>query len=213
VAEFVFDCVGAAAEPYAAGPTLAFRIRIAETTGTPVHAIALRCQLRIQPQRRRYSAAEAQRLHDLFGEPQRWSDTLKPMQFASVSTMVGGFSGSTEVALPVPCTYDLEVAAARYFHSLDDGTAPLLLLYSGSAFLKQGNGFAVEPVPWTAESAYPLPVAVWRDMMDRHFPHAGWIRCDRDTIDALGRYKSRRALPTWDSTILALLSEVTADEH
>jgi len=213
VATFVFDCVDAGAEPYAAGPTLSFRIRIAETTGTPVEAIALRCQLRIEPQRRRYGTAEEERLQDLFGVRQRWADTLKPMQFATVSTMVGRFTGSTELAVPVPCTYDLEVGAARYFHSLDDGDVPLLMLFSGTAFLKQGNGFLVEPVPWSAESPYRLPVAVWREMMDTHFPHAGWIRCDRDTIDALGRYKSAHALPTWDATIRALLGEVMADER
>ena len=213
MATFVFDCLDAKADPYAAGPTLTFTIRVAETTGTPVHALALRCQLRIEPHRRRYTATEAQRLHDLFGDRDRWSDTLKPLQFAMVSTMAGGFTGSTEVELPVPCTYDLEVGASRYFDGLDDGTIPLLLLYSGTAFLKQGNGFAVQPVPWTAESAYPLPVEVWREMIDRHFPNAGWIRCHRDTIDALGRYKSRHALPTWDSTIQALLTEAVDDEH
>jgi Family of unknown function (DUF6084) len=213
VAQFVFDCIDAVAEPYAAGPTLSFRVRIAETTGTPVHAMALRCQIRIEPQRRRYGTAEAERLQDLFGVPERWSDTLKPLQFANVSTMVGRFTGSTEVALPVPCTYDLEVGPVRYLHSLDDGAIPLLLLYSGIAFLKQDNGFAVEPVPWTAESPYRLPVSVWREMMDGHFPHAGWLRLNLDTIDALGRYKSRHALPTWDVTIRALLAEVLADER
>ena len=37
---------------------------------------------------RRYTAAEAERLADLFGETSRWADTLKPMQFATVSAMV-----------------------------------------------------------------------------------------------------------------------------
>jgi Family of unknown function (DUF6084) len=212
MANFVFDCVSARSEPYAVTPTLAFTVRIAETTGVAVHAIALRCQLRIEPQRRRYSAEEGGRLADLFGEPTRWGDTLKPMQFATVSVMVPGFTGSTEVDLLVPCTYDLEVASARYFSALDDGTVALLMLYSGTAFLKNGTGIAIEQVPWSAESTYRLPVDVWRGMVQRDFPNAGWIRCSRETIDALGRFKTRRALPTWDATIEALLAEVVARE-
>jgi hypothetical protein len=212
VANFVFDCVAARAEPYAVTPTLAFTVRIAETTGASVHAIALRCQLRIEPHRRRYTAEEGEKLADLFGEPARWADTLKPMQFANVSAMVPGFTGATEIDVLVPCTYDLEVASARYFHALDDGTVALLLLYSGTVFLKRDNGFTVEQVPWSAESTYRLPVDVWREMVQRDFPNAGWIRCNRETIDALGRYKTRRALPTWDATIEALLAEVVARE-
>jgi len=212
MATFVFDCVSARSEPYAVTPTLAFTIRIAETTGVAVHAIALRCQLRIEPQRRRYSAEEGSRLADLFGEPTRWGDTLKPMQFATVSAMVPGFTGGTEIDVLVPCTYDLEVASARYFSALDDGTVALLMLYSGTVFLKDGTGIAIEQVPWSAESTYRLPVDVWRGMVQRDFPNAGWIRCSRETIDALGRFKTRRALPTWDATIEALLAEVVARE-
>jgi Family of unknown function (DUF6084) len=212
VAHLVFDCVGARAEPHTIAPTMAFTVRIAETTGASIHAIALRCQLRIEPQRRRYSAAEAERLNDLFGDPSRWADTLKPMQFATVSTMVSTFTGWIEISLPVPCSYDLEIAAARYFHGLDDGTVPLLMLYSGTVFIAAENGFTVEPVPWSAESAYRLPVSIWQELVDRYFPNSGWIRCGRDTLDALGRYKSRHALPTWDSAVQALLAEAVTRE-
>jgi len=207
VATLVFDCIDARAERYAVTPTLAFTVRVAETTGARVHAIALRCQLRIEPQRRRYADAEAERLGDLFGTPDRWADTLKPMQWATVQVMVPGFTGATDVELPVPCTYDLEVASARYFHALDDGTVALLMLYSGTVFLATDAGYTVEPVPWRAESTYRLPVAVWREMVDRDFPNAGWIRCSRETLDALARVKHRLALPTWDATIEALLAE------
>lgn len=212
MAHLVFDCVAARAEPYAMVPTMAFTVRIAETTGANVYAIALRCQLRIEPQRRRYSPEEAERLGDLFGDPSRWADTLKPMQLATVSTMVTKFTGWIEISLPVPCTYDLEIAAARYFHGLDDGTVPLLMLYSGTVFLASDNGITVEPVPWSAESNYRLPVTVWQELVDRYFPNSGWIRCSRETLDALGRYKSRNALPTWDSAVQALLAEAVTRE-
>jgi hypothetical protein len=207
VAHLVFDCVGARAEPYAAAPILVLQVRISEPAGEPVHAIALRCQIRVEPQRRRYSDREAERLHDLFGDRSRWADTVKPLQVATVQVMVPGFTGATEVDVPVPCTYDLEVASARYFAGLDDGTVPLLLLFSGTVFVKRDGGFAVEQVPWSAESSLPMPVQVWRDMMDRYFPDSAWLRCSRETLDALGRFKSRHALPTWDATLAELLKQ------
>ena len=205
--DLVFDCTDARPERYAAVPTLQLKLRISETTGTQVHAIALRCQIRIEPQRRRYSAQEADGLLELFGEPPRWGDTLKPMQFATVSLMVPGFTGSCEVDLPVPCTYDFEVAAAKYLHALGDGEVPLLLLFSGTVFTKGLSGFSVEQVPWPKEATYRLPVSVWREIMDRFFPGSGWIRIRRDTLDALQRVKAVRALTTWDDVLEALFKE------
>jgi hypothetical protein len=73
VAELVFDWLGARAERFSVVPTLTLCLRISETTGQPVDAIALRCQIRIEPHRRRYGEAEARRLHDLFGDPSRWA--------------------------------------------------------------------------------------------------------------------------------------------
>jgi hypothetical protein len=104
MADLAFGCTGASAERYAATPTLSFALTITESAGVPVHAIALRCQIRIEPQRRRYSAVEARRLHDLFGDTSRWADTVKPIQVATVTTMVPAFSALTEIGLPVPCT-------------------------------------------------------------------------------------------------------------
>jgi hypothetical protein len=205
VARFDFECAGARAESCAVTPTLAFTIRVAETSGTAVHALALRCQIRLEPWQRRYTTAESERLADLFGETSRWDQTLRPMQLATVSAFVPGFTGATEFDLPVPCSYDLEIASTRYFHALDDGTVGLLLLYSGTAFLDDGCGFSVQQLPWSAESRYRLPTSIWREMVERDFPGSGWLRCSRETLDALGRFKSRHALPTWDRAIQALL--------
>lgn len=202
----VFECVDAAAERFAVSPTLALKLQVAETTGEQIHAVALRCQIRIAAQQRRYSAAEAERLLELFGETARWGETLKPLHFTNLSLMVPGFVGSTTVDLPVPCTYDFEVAATKFLHALDEGEIPLLLLFSGTIFYKRESGFAVEQVPWHKEATFRLPVRVWREMMDLYFPNSGWIRMHRDTLDALLLYKARRALPTWDQTIAALLA-------
>jgi hypothetical protein len=211
--ELVFDCLGARSDPYAAGPTMTFRLRIAETTGERVHAIALRCQLRIEPQKRRYTDAEAQQLDGLFGDRSRWAETLRPLQFAEVSAMVPGFTGSVEVDVAVPCTYDLEIAASSYFHALDEGDIPLVLLFSGTVFLRGDNGFNVAQVPWHKEATCRVPVTEWRAMMDRFYPDSGWLRLSRDTLAALGAYKNARVLATWEQAITALLAEVGAHER
>jgi hypothetical protein len=192
---------------YAATPTLTVALQITESTGVKVHAIALRCQVRIEPHRRRYSADEARRLSDLFGDPSRWAETVKPIQLAMVSTMVPGFTSLTEIELPVPVSYDLEVASGRYLHGLDDGTVPLLLLFSGTVFIANGDSFSVELIPWSSEASYRMPVTVWQDVVNDHFPGGGgWLRCGRETLDALSAYKSENAYPTWDATLAALLA-------
>lgn len=204
--DFSFTCTGVRADPYAAGPTLVFRLRVTASAETRVHALALRCQIRIEPARRGYEPAEADGLGDLFGERSRWGTTLQPLQFATVTVMVPSFTGTTETDVAVPCTYDLDIAATRYFAALEDGEAPLLMLFSGTAFTGTG-GFHVEPVPWDQEAACRLPVTVWREMIDQHFPGCGWIRLPGDAMDALLAFRSRHALPSWEATVRALLDE------
>jgi hypothetical protein len=210
MAELVFDWLGARAERYSAVPSLTLRLRISETSGQRVDAIALRCQIRIEPHRRRYSEAEAQRLHDLFGDPSRWADTLKPLQFTTVPVMVPGFTGSTELDLPVPFTYDLQISSARYFASLDDGEVPLLLLFSGTVFAVTDGRLSVQLVSWSKEAPCRIPVELWREAIDVHFPNSAWIKISNHTLEELQRFKNRHALPTWEATLRALL-EPAAD--
>ena len=206
MADLIFGCTGATAERYAATPTLTFALTITERSGVRVHAIALRCQIRIEPHRRRYTAAEAQRLHDLFGDPSRWAETVKPIQLATVTTMVPTFTAVTETdadgAGHLRPGGDLGPLPA----GLDDGTIPLLLLFSGTVFVANGDGFSVELVPWSAEASYRMPVSVWRELVDVHFPNSAWLRCSRETLDELSTFKARHALPTWDATLTALLA-------
>ncbi|MDX3240758.1 DUF6084 family protein [Streptomyces sp. ME18-1-4] len=202
--EFSFTCTGVRADRYAAGPTLVFRLRVTASGGMPVHALALRCQIRIEPARRGYASAEADGLADLFGDRSRWGSTLQPVQFAQVPLMVPGFTGETEADLVVPCTYDMDIAATRYLAALTDGEVPLLMLFSGTAFTGTG-GFQVEPVPWDREAAFRMPVTAWREMVEQHFPGCGWIRLPRDAMDALLAYRSRHALPSWEATVETLL--------
>lgn len=206
MAELVFDCLGAHADRYAVAPSMAFTLRISDTSGQRVEAIALRCQIRIEPSRRRYSAAEAERLNDLFGETQRWAETLRPLQFTNVAIMVPRFTGSIELDLPVMLSYDLEIGSTRYFAGLDDGEVPLLLLFSGTVFGMTDGRLQAQQVPWSKEAAYRLPISIWREAVDAHFPNSAWIKMSRHTLDELQRFKTRTALPTWDATIQALLA-------
>jgi hypothetical protein len=205
--ELVFDCLGARADKYAVVPAMTMALRISETSGQRVEAIALRCQIRIEPARRRYSDAEAERLTDLFGETQRWAETLRPVQFTNVSVMVPGFTGSTELDLPIPLTYDMEIGATRYFAGLDDGEVPLLLLFSGTIFGTADGRLSVQLVPWSKEASYRLPVKVWREAIDVHFPNSAWIKISTHTLGELERFKVSRTLPSWELAILALLAE------
>ena len=211
-----FACTGARPEPYAAGPSLLFDLRIDEDSGQRVHAVALRTQIRIEPRGRTYTPEEAAKLTDLFGEPSRWGDTLNPLQLTTVASTVQGFTGSTTVALPVPLTYDLDIAATKYFHGLSDAPAdhaaedrgiPLLLLFSGSVFYAGPTGVQVGPVAWHEEATLRLPVAVWRAAMNEHFPGGAWVRVRRETLDALAAYRSERVIPGWDETFERLLKE------
>lgn len=205
--ELGFQVLGARPEPYAATPTLMFRLRLETIPHELIHSVALRVQIRIEPQRRRYSAVEESRLVELFGEAPRWGDTLKPFLWSHASIMVQGFNGATEIDLPVPCSYDLEVAGAKYLHSLEDGEVPLVFLFSGSIFAKGPTGLSVTQVSWSKDVSFKFPAATWRSLMDMYFPNGGWLRLTRETLDALSRFKAKHALATWDHVLEALLRE------
>ena len=208
--ELTFTVLDVAPEPYAAAPNLLARLRVEETTGEVVHALALRAQVRIEPQRRRYDDAEEQALLDLFGGRSRFAETLKPFSWLHASTVAQGFTGSTEVSLVLPCSYDVEVAGTPYLRALQGGEIPLVFLFSGTVFTRGATGFAVAQVPWDREASYRLPVSVWRALMDQHFPGTEWLRVRRDTVDALGRYKHDRGLTSWDDVVSGLLAEASA---
>jgi hypothetical protein len=210
-ADWRFEVLEVRTEPYAAAPTLMCRLRAtAGGPGVVVQALALRVQIRIEPQRRQYAPAEADRLFELFGDAPQWADSIKPLLWTHASTMVPSFDGQADIDLPIACTYDFDVASAKYFHALDRGEVPLLFLFNGTAFMKAGPGWSVEPVPWDAEAAYRLPVSVWRETMDHYFPGSAWLRLGRDSFDALHRFKGRGAFPTWDAAIEALLAGAAA---
>ena len=202
-----FAVEGAAPVPYAVAPTLGLKLRIANDGQERIDSVQLSCQIRIEAQRRRYGPAEKERLFDLFGESSRWSQTLRSLLWTHVSINVPPFTSSTVVELPVPCTYDFNVLAGRYFYALEGDDVPLLLLFSGSIFFREddGAGLQVGRVSWSKEAGWQLPVSAWKSMMEMYYPNSAWLCVRKDVFDRLAAYKSRQGLPTWDQALEALL--------
>lgn len=206
-----FAVVDVAPEPYAVTPVLMARIAVSAPGDDPVHAIALRCQIRIDPVRRGYSDDEAVGLVDLFGPRERWSTTQHTFLWQHCAAMVPGFTGAAEVALPLECTYDFEVTAAKYLHALADGAVPLQFLFSGTVFTAGQRGFSVQQVPWDCEDRYEMPVAVWRSLVAQHYPNSAWLRLSHDTVATLAEYKSARGLLGLDDAVRELLAAARED--
>ncbi|MDX6202635.1 MAG: hypothetical protein QOJ83_2135, partial [Frankiales bacterium] len=140
--DLAFEVLDVVPQDHAASPHLLFRLRVTESSGARVHAIALRCQLRIEPQRRPYDPREQEGLADLFGSSDRYATTLKPFLWTHATATVQGFEGVRDFDLPVACTYDFEVSATKYLEALRDGSVPLVLLFSGTVFTRGETGFA-----------------------------------------------------------------------
>lgn len=202
-----FQVQGGEPVRYAAEPLLALKLRVTNVPADEViHSISLRCQIQIEAPGRLYAQREEESLRDLFGERARWGQTLKKFLWTHVNAMVPPFSGSVVVDLPVVCTYDLAVAATKYFHALEGGLVPLSLLFSGTVFYRDAAGLLqVAQIPWTAETSYRLPVGVWQETMDLYFPNTGFLVLRRDVLDRLYRHRMKLSLPSWEHVIDALL--------
>jgi uncharacterized protein DUF6084 len=198
--------------PYAAAPTLSFRLRVTNANREEViHSMALRAQIQIEVTRRHYTAEEQVRLGDLFGEPSRWGQTLKTMLWTHVAVSVPSFQGETTVEIPVPCTFDFNVATTKYFHGLSDGDLPLNFLFSGTLFYRAENeDLQVAPISWDKEAKFRLPLKIWKQMIDEYYPNTAWLCLRRDAFERLYEYKVRNGIPTWEEVIERLFQN--ADE-
>ena len=194
--------------PDAAAPTLSFALGVTETSGREVFTIALTAQINIDPARRSYDAETREALVELFGPPERWAATTKSFVWTQVSTLVPSFTGETTFTLPVACTYDLELAAAKYLYNLPDGEAPLSFHFTGSVLHRGDAGqLQVVLIPWTCSADWRMPVATWREMMERHYPNGAFVRLHADTLAALSRRRARRGLPSYDACVADLLKD------
>jgi len=202
-----FQVESVEAVPFAVAPLLNFKLRVDNSNPDEwIQTVALRCQIQIEPTRRQYNPEEQEKMLDLFGEPERWGQTLKTMLWTHASTVVSPFQNSTTVDLPVNCTFDFNVAGTKYFAGLEDGEIPLLLLFSGTVFYKAEDGaIQVAQISWSKEAQFRLPVSVWREMMEHYYPNSAWLILRRDAFERLQKYKMQRGIPTFEQALEKLL--------
>jgi len=202
-----FRVEGAAAVPFAATPMLAFHI--AATSANPkesIYSVALRCQIQIEAAHRRYSEEEQERLRDLFGEPERWGQTLRNLLWTITSATIPAFTGATSAELKVPCTFDFNVAATKYFAGIGNGEIPLCFLFSGAVYYAASDGGQqVAPISWSKESRFRLPVQTWRNMMEMYYPNTAWLCLRRDVFERLYEFKVRSGIATWEEAVERIL--------
>jgi hypothetical protein len=209
-----FQIEGVEVVANAAAPLLAFKLRMdASDAEQTIHTVALRCQIQLEVTRRKYSPEDRERLLDLFGEPDRWGQTLRNLLWTHASVIVPSFTGSTLVDLPVPCSFDFNIAATKYFDGLEDGEVPICLQFSGTVFYA-GNegGLQVAPISWDKEARFKLPVRVWRKMMESYYPNSAWLCLRKDAFDRLYQYKVRLGIPSWEDVIESIVPVVAAEE-
>jgi hypothetical protein len=202
------------AEPqrFTVAPTLLFKLRMTNNVANEtVHSVALRCQIQLEVTRRQYRAEDQSQLRDLFGETERWGQTLKTMLWTHASVVAPAFQDTAVVDLAVPCTFDFNVAATKYFSGLSDGEVPLNFLFSGTVFFADADGaLQVAPIPWDKEARFRLPVKSWQDMMDIYYPNSAWLCLRRDVFERLYEYKVAHGIPTWEQALESILPAVEA---
>ena len=159
-------------------------------------------QVRIAATQRGYDAAEQEQLGDLFGEPHRWGDTLRGLLWTHATLVVPPFDGATVVDLDVPCTYDFDVAAAKYLAGAARRRDPARAAVQRHRLLRgrRRGALQVSRISWSAEAAYRLPVArLARDDGPLLPAAAPGCALDRDAFDRLAAFRARHALPSWEA--------------
>src|SRR5262249_11275206 len=148
-------------------------------------------QINIEPARRRYRGPEQARLLDLFGTPERWGQTLRPFLWTHVSAAVPPFTAASAVDLAVPCSFDFNLAATKYFDALEGSDIPLCFLFNGTIFYEAVDGaLQVTQISWEKEANFRLPAAAWRGLMDAYYPNCAWLCLGKEVFDRLHNYKS-----------------------
>ncbi|TGB18656.1 hypothetical protein E4099_01705 [Streptomyces palmae] len=207
-----FAVTGVEPQRFASLPTLSFHLEITRSGGGPVRSISLTTAIRIAVTGRRYSADEQRALAELFGTPERWGTTLRPLAWAQTTLTVPPFEDSTTVELTVPCGYDTELAVTKYLRAVREGEVPLDFLFSGTVFFTTPQGLlSTARISWARQTACRLPAALWHELMDRYYGESPWLRLSPDTYELLDGYRSRRMLTGWDETVRHLLAQAAAD--
>jgi hypothetical protein len=201
---FTIETAGVLA--FAAAPHIVFKLRVRNDSPQTVHTLILRAQVQLDVSRRRYSADEQRRLADLFGPPSQWGETLRSMLWTNTSLVVPSFENSIAVDLQLPCTFDFNVAATKYFAGIEGGEVPVSFYFNGTIFYAGQDGvLRAAHLSWDKEASYRMPVQVWHELMDTYYPSVAWLSLRRDVFDRLYEYKVRHGLPTFEEALMNIL--------
>jgi Family of unknown function (DUF6084) len=201
--ELTFQVRGAGVLRAAAAPAIALRLEVSNfPPSETIQNVLLNCQIQMEVARRRYAAAEQSRLRDLFGEPERWGETLRPFLWTNLTTTVPAFTGSIGIQLVVQCPSDFSLTATKYFHGVEEGAVPLKLLFSGTVFYRtDANQLQTAPIPWSTEARFAMPAGIWKECIDLHHPNTRWLALRRDVFERLYEFKVQQGLATFDEAV------------
>jgi hypothetical protein len=201
--DLAFQVRGAEPVRATAAPTIGLHLEISSRPAEqPIQTVVLNCQIQIEASRRRYAAVEQRGLRDVFGEPERWGDTVRPLLWTNLTSVVPAFTGSVGTTLAIPCTLDLSVAATSYFHAVEGGAVPIIVLFSGTVFYRiDGGQLQAAPIPWNSEARFALPAGIWQDCIDLHHPNTAWLGLRRDVFERLYDYKLKHGLASFDEAV------------
>ncbi len=202
-----FSVESIAAAQFTAVPQLDFELHVQDRAAEqlPIQSVLLRAQIRIEPTRRSYETAATAPLVELFGEPRTWGKSMRSLLWTHAATVVEPFHGDARFVLPVPCSYDFNIAATKYFDALRDGQIPLCLLFSGTVFYQHDDQLQASQISWEREANCRLPAEVWRELIERFYPNTAWLALRKDTFNRLAEYKSRHLLPDWEQVVEQLM--------
>jgi hypothetical protein len=204
-----FAIEGAEPMRFAAAPHMVYKLRIANDSGGTIHTIILKTQLQLDAARRRYSRSEQAELTDLFGVPESWGQTLRSLFWTHAHIVVPTFNEATVVDLPVPCSFDFNTTATKYFAGLQQGDVPVTFYFSGTIFYSADNGrLQVAHIPWEKEASYRLSVLAWRELMDAHYPNTAWLCLERPVFQRLYAYKTQHGLPSFEQALARVMDAV-----
>ncbi|HEX4652620.1 MAG TPA: DUF6084 family protein [Candidatus Udaeobacter sp.] len=213
--DLAFRVLGVEAAERGLAPLLHFKLEIVNNTpAEEIQSVMLHAQIQIQSPQRAYAVAEKEKLRELFGKPEDWGQTLRNKLWAHANCIVPAFTGRTDAVLAVPCTFDLNVAATKYFYAIENGEVPLLFLFSGTIFYSDRDGrLQIQRVSWEKECEYRMSIAVWQGMMDRHFPNSAFLSLERSVFDRLYEFKRHHGFATWEQAMERLLAQSDGKEQ
>jgi hypothetical protein len=130
------------------------------------------------------------------------------MLWTNVTIAVPSFDEAIVVDLQVPCTFDFNVAATKYFEAIDCGDIPVSFYFSGTIFYAAENApMQAGQISWDKEAFYRMPVRVWRELMDAHYPNTAWLCLGREVFDRLNAYRVQHGIPTFDQTLMRVMEK------